>query len=181
MTGTNLGVGQMLPTGYDVYNVPYAYRSTYFDTDDSWYRYDDGTIYQVDPYTRMIESAIPVSYAGYAVGHPVPAAYPGYAVPVTYSGLYHEAPGYDYRYFDGGIYQIQPQTQVVVAPVALVTGHTLGVGQVLPVGYDVYNVPYAYRDRYHDDDRYMYRYADGHIYQVDPQTRLIQAVIDAIV
>ena len=181
VTGTNLGVGQMLPAGYDAYNVPYQYRSTYFDTDDSWYRYDDGYIYGVDPRTRMIQTAIPVSYPGYAVGYPVPAAYPGYAVPAAYSGLYYETPGYDYRYFDGGIYQIQPRTQVVVAPVAFVTGQTLAVGQMLPVGYDAYNVPYAYRDRYYDNDRYMYRYADGYIYQVDPQTRLIQAVIDAIV
>jgi hypothetical protein len=181
VTGQNFGVGQMLPMGYDAYNVPYQYRASYFDTDDAWYRYDDGYIYEVDPYSRMIEAAIPVSYGGYAAGYPVPAAYPGYPVPDYYSGLYYDAPGYDYRYFDGGIYQIQPQTQIVVAPVALVTGHTLGVGQMLPVGYDVYNVPYAYRDRYYDDDRYLYRYADGYIYQVDPQTRLIQAVIDAIV
>ena len=181
VTGTNLGVGQLLPTGYDAYNVPYQYRSTYFDTDDSWYRYDDGTIYQVDPYSRRIEAAIPVSYGGYAAGFPIPAGYPGYAVPATYSGLYYDTPGYDYRYFDGGIYQIQPQTQVVVAPVAFVTGQTFGVGQMLPAGYDAYNVPYAYRDRYYDNDEYLYRYADGYIYQVDPQTRLIQAVIDAIV
>ena len=181
VTGTNLGVGQMLPAGYDAYNVPYQYRSAYFDTDDSMYRYDDGYIYQVDPRSRIIETAIPVSYPGYAVGYPVPAAYPGYAVPAAYSGLYYEQPGYDYRYFDGGIYQIQPQNNLVVAPVAFVTGNTLAVGQVLPVGYDAYNVPYAYRDRYYDNDRYMYRYADGYIYQVDPQTRLIQAVIDAIV
>ena len=181
VTGTNLGVGQMLPTGYDVYNVPYQYRATYFDTDDSWYRYDDGYIYEVDPRSRMIETAIPVSYAGYAAGYPIPAAYPGYAVPASYGGLYYDQPGYDYRYFDGGIYQIQPQTQVVVAPVAFVTGQTFGVGQMLPVGYDAYNVPYAYRDRYYDNDRYLYRYADGYIYQVDPQTRLIQSVIDAIV
>jgi hypothetical protein len=42
-------------------------------------------------------------------------------------------------------------------------------------------VPYAYRDRYFDRDDAWYRYADGRIYQVDPQTRLIRAVIDAIV
>jgi hypothetical protein len=171
----------MLPPGYDVYNVPHAYRCTYFDSDDSWYRYDDGFIYEVDPRTRLIEAAIPVAYDGYVVGYPVPAAYPGYAVPASYSGLYYDAPGYDYRYFDGGIYQIEPDTRMVVAPVALVTGHTLGVGQVLPMGYDAYNVPYAYRDRYYDNDEYLYRYADGYIYQVDPQTRLIRAVIDAIV
>ncbi len=39
----------------------------------------------------------------------------------------------------------------------------------------------APRDRYFDSDRSLYRYADGYIYQVDPTTRLIQAVIDAIV
>ena len=181
VTVTNLGVGQMLPAGYDAYNVPYQYRSSYFDTDDAWYRYDDGTIYQVDPYSRMIEAAIPVSYGGYVIGQPIPTAYPGYAVPDYYSGLYQPVDGYDYRYFDGGIYQVQPQTRVVVAPVALVTGQTLAVGQPLPMGYDVYNVPYAYRDRYYDNDEWMYRYADGRIYQVDPQTRLIRGVIDAIV
>jgi hypothetical protein len=181
VTGTNLGVGQMLPAGYDAYNLPYQYRSSYADTDDSWYRYDDGTIYQVDPYSRMIEAAIPVSYGGYVVGQPIPAAYPGYAVPDLYSGLYQPVDGYDYRYFDGGIYQVQPDTRMVVAPVALVTGNNWAVGQPLPMGYDVYNVPYAYRDRYYDNGDAMYRYADGHIYQVDPQTRLVRAVIDAIV
>ena len=63
---------------------------------------------------------------------------------------------------------------------ALLTGHNLGVGQRLPVGYDVYNVPYAYRSDYYDTPDAWYRYNDGHIYRVDPQTRVIQAVIDAI-
>ena len=58
LTGQNLGVGQMLPAGYDAYNVPYAYRDRYYDTADSWYRYNDGTIYQVDPQTRMIQAVI---------------------------------------------------------------------------------------------------------------------------
>ncbi len=181
VTGTNLGVGQVLPTGYDAYNVPSAYRSTYFDTPDSWYRYNNGNIYQVDPYSRVVQASIPVSYGGYMVGQPVPAAYPGYAVPNQYSGLYNAAPGYDYRYSDGGIYQVNPQNQMVQSQVALLTGQTFGVGQMMPTGYDAYNVPFAYRDRYYDTPNTMYRYADGNIYQVDPTTRLIQAVIDAIV
>ena len=180
VTGTNLGVGQALPLGYDVYNVPYQYRATYFDTDDMWYRYDDGYIYGVDPYSRVIQSAVPVAYTGYTVGYPVPAAYPGYAVPDVYDDLYLASPDYDYRYFDGGIYAIDPDSRRVEAVAALLTGQNLAVGQMLPVGYDVYNVPYAYRDRYYDSDRYLYRYADGYIYQVDPQTRVIAAVIDAI-
>ena len=139
----------MLPSGYDVYNVPSAYRSTYFDTADAWYRYDDGYIYEVDPRTRMIQASIPLSYGGYIVGQPVPAAYPGYAVPDLYNGLYYSAPGYDYRYFDGGIYAVDPDRQIVQSQVALLTGQTFGVGQMLPAGYDAYNVPFAYRDRYY--------------------------------
>jgi len=181
VTGTNLGVGQTLPSGYDAYNVPSAYRASYYDTPNAWYRYNNGNIYQVDPYSRVVQASIPVSYNGYMVGQPVPAAYSGYAVPTRYSGLYNAAPGYDYRYFDGGIYAVNPQTQIVQSQVALLTGNTFGVGQMLPMGYDAYNVPYAYRDRYFDTPQSMYRYADGYIYQVDPTTRLIQAVIDAIV
>jgi len=181
VTGTSLNVGQMLPAGYDAYNVPYAYRDRYYDTPDSWYRYDDGYIYEVDPRTRMVEAMVPVSYGGYQVGYPVPADYPGYAVPAAYQDLYYAEPGYDYRYVDGGIYGVDPRTQTVQSLAALLTGQNLGVGQMLPAGYDAYNLPFAYRDRYHDSDRSLYRYADGRILQVDPQTRLIQAVIDAIV
>lgn len=54
----DLGVGSRLPDNYDVYNVPMAYRDRYFDTADSWYRYNDGYIYQVDPKTRLIQQVI---------------------------------------------------------------------------------------------------------------------------
>ena len=60
--GTNglggLGVGDRLPAGYDVYNVPFDYRDRYADSNDAWYRYADGSIYEVDPQTRLIESVI---------------------------------------------------------------------------------------------------------------------------
>ncbi|MEO7365839.1 MAG: hypothetical protein ABIW03_05930 [Sphingomicrobium sp.] len=178
VTGQNLGVGQMLPSGYDAYNVPSAYRASYYDTPRTMYRYDDGIIYGANRNSRLIETAIPVAYnSGFAVGYPVPAAYPGYAVPPLYSDLYYAQPGYDYRYANGGIYQIDPQTQMVQAIAALLTGQSFGVGQMLPTGYDAYNVPYGYRDRYADSSDSWYRYADGNIYQVDPGTRLIQAVI----
>jgi hypothetical protein len=177
LTGQSLGIGQMLPMGYDVYNVPYAYRSNYYDTDDMWYRYDDGYIYGVDPRTRLIQSQYPV-YNGYAVGQPWPA-YAGYDydVPGYYDDLYYDQPNYDYRFASGGIYQVDPATQLVTALVALVTGQNFAVGQPLPVGYDAYNVPFAYRDDYYDNDDNWYRYADGRIYQVDPRTRLIERVI----
>lgn len=180
VTGANLGVGQTLPMGYDVYNVPTDYRASYFDTPNAWYRYDDGYLYEVDPRSRLIQAQIPVSYDGYQLGQPVPAAYPGYAVPAQYDELYYPAPGYDYRYFDGGIYAIDRDRQVVQSQVALLTGQTFGVGQMLPVGYDVYNLPMEYRGQYYDSPTTSYRYVDGNIYQLDPTTRLIQAVIDAV-
>jgi len=177
LTGQNLGIGQMLPMGYDVYNVPYAYRSNYYDTDDMWYRYDDGFIYGVDPRTRLIQSQYPV-YNGYVVGQPWPT-YAGYDydVPGYYDDLYYDQPNYDYRFASGGIYQVDPTTQLVTALVALVTGQNFAIGRPLPVGYDAYNVPFAYRDDYYDNDDNWYRYADGRIYQVDPRTRLIERVI----
>ena len=177
LTGQNFGIGQPMPLGYDVYNVPYAYRSSYYDTPDMWYRYDDGFIYGVDPRTRLIQTSYPV-YGGYMVGNPWPsyAGY-GYEVPNYYNDLYYDAPGYDYRYASGGIYQVDPKTQLIAALAALVTGQNFNVGQRLPLGYDAYNVPFAYRDQYYDNDDYWYRYADGRILQVDPGTRVIRRVI----
>lgn len=177
LTGQSFGIGQSMPLGYDVYNVPYAYRSSYFDSDDMWYRYDDGYIYGVDPDTMLVETMIP-AYDGYAVGSPW-HSYAGYdyGVPDYYDDLYYAEPDYDYRYASGGIYQVDPKTQLVAALVALVTGQRFDVGQRMPLGYDAYNVPFAYRDQYYDSDQYLYRYADGNIYQVDPRTRLIGRVI----
>jgi hypothetical protein len=66
---------------------------------------------------------------------------------------------------------------VIAALAALVTGQNFAVGQRLPLGYDAYNVPFAYRDQYYDNGDNWYRYADGRIFQVDPGTRVIRRVI----
>lgn len=58
LTGDNFQIGSPLPPGYDVYNVPYPYRSQYVDGPDDWYRYSDGYIYQVDPTTQLVTAAI---------------------------------------------------------------------------------------------------------------------------
>jgi hypothetical protein len=176
LTGQGLGVGQMLPASYGAYNVPLAYRSTYFDRDDAWYRYGDGFIYQVDPYTRRIADRYPLYGAGYdyMIGGPWPVAYPGYNVPLAYQPLYYDTPQYQYRYANGGIYQVDPTTQMIMALVALVGGQQFTIGQPLPAGYDTYNVPFAFRDEYYDTDDDWYRYADGYVYEVDPMTGLIE-------
>jgi len=63
----------------------------------------------------------------------------------------------------------------------MLTGDDFVVGQPMPRGYDVYNVPYSYRDRYYDTPQARYRYSDGYIYRVDPPTMLITAAIDMLI
>jgi hypothetical protein len=179
VTGQGLGVGQLLPASYSAYNVPLAYRSSYYDRNDAWYRYGDGYIYQVDPYSRRVDARYPIYGAGYdySVGQPWPVAYPGYNVPYGYQSLYYDTPQYQYRYANGGIYQVDPTTQAIQALVALVTGQQFGIGQQLPAAYSAYNVPYAYRGRYYDSDDDWYRYANGVIYRVDPYNGQIEEAI----
>lgn len=179
LTGQGYGVGQMLPASYGVYNVPLAYRSTYYDTNNAWYRYGDGFIYQVDPYNRRIAERYPIygNDYDYLIGQPWPVAYPGYNVPLGYQSLYYDTPQYQYRYANGAIYRVDPTSQVISALAALVSGQPFAVGQPLPASYGIYNVPLAYRDRYYDTNDAWYRYADGYVYQVDPRTRLIETSI----
>ena len=59
-------------------------------------------------------------------------------------------------------------------------GNYFAVGQQMPLGYDVYNVPYSYLDRYVDGPDANYRYSDGYIYEVDPTTQLVQAAISLL-
>jgi hypothetical protein len=54
LLGYGYGYGQMMPATYSAYNVPYQYRSLYYDTPDHYYRYAPGAIYQVDPTTSLI-------------------------------------------------------------------------------------------------------------------------------
>lgn len=177
LTGQGYGVGQLLPSSYGVYNVPLGYRSNYYDRNDAWYRYGDGYIYQMAPYSRLVEARYPLHADDYFIGQPWPVAYPDYNVPLGYQSLYYDTPQYHYRYANGAIYQIDPATQVIMALVALVSGQQFSVGQPLPIAYSAYNVPLAYRDQYFDNDDDWYRYANGYIYRVDPVTGLIDEAI----
>ncbi len=182
LTGTNLGIGQMLPSAYNTYNVPYDYRSQYYDTPDAWYRYNNGYIYQVDPYSRMIQSSYPLYGNGYYdVGQQWPTAYPSYNVPDYYQSAYYDTPQWDYRYANGAIYQVDPQNQMINALVSLVTGSPMNVGQMMPSGYGVYNVPLQYRSQYYDTADNWYRYGDGNIYRVDPYSGRVAEVIPTYV
>jgi hypothetical protein len=179
--GGSFGLGQAFPLSNAGYSVPSYYSSFYPDSQYSAYRYDDGYLYQVDPYTGMVEDVSPMLGYGYGVGQMLPAGYSAYNVPYQYRDMYYDTDDYQYRYAPGAIYQVDRDTSLITSVASLLTGQPLGIGQQLPMGYDAYNVPYAYRDQYYDTNDDWYRYADGNIYQVDPTTRLITAVIDAIV
>lgn len=58
LTGNPINIGAPMPAGYDVYNVPYPYRSQYVDGPNAAYRYNDGYIYEVDPTTQLVRAAI---------------------------------------------------------------------------------------------------------------------------
>ena len=112
------GVGQILPSTYSYYNVPYQYRSLYYDTPDYNYWYAPGAIYQYEPRTSMITSVAALLSPGFTVGQPLPAGYGVYNVPYAYRATYYDTPTAWYRYNNGYIYQVNPATQLVTAIVA---------------------------------------------------------------
>ncbi|MDP3658227.1 MAG: hypothetical protein Q8R45_14840 [Brevundimonas sp.] len=147
--------------------------------DDSRYRYADGYLYRMNPQGSLL-GYLPVLGGALAPGAIWPAQYAYQPAPDYYSRYFGLPQGQDYRYADGALYGVNPQTQVISQVAALLTGQNLGVGQPLPGGYDVYNVPYAQRAQYADNANSIYRYNDGYVYQADPKTQLVTAVIQLL-
>jgi hypothetical protein len=181
LLGGGLMAGQLFPASYSNYYVPSPYRAFYPDTQDDYFRFANGYVYEIDRDTGMIESAIPLMANGYGMGQMLPLSYSTYNVPYQYRGLYADSDDYMYRYAPGAIYQVDPSTRLITAVATLLAGNGLSVGQPLPVGYSTYNVPLAYRDQYYDTPDAWYRYNNGYIYQVDPTTQLVTALIRAII
>ncbi len=141
------------------------------------YRYVDGNLVRLGANGAVL-GYYPLLGGALALGNPWPSGYPMTPLSpyhVDYFGL-----GNDYRYLDGAIYRVDPQTQAIRSIAALLTGDDFTVGQRLPMGYDAYNVPYDFRDDYVDGTDARYRYSDGYVYQVDPKTQLIVAAIDLL-
>lgn len=173
--------GMAFPTQYMNSYVPadYGYDSFYPDSEDTAYRYLDGNIYGVDPYTGAIEDVIPTYADGYGVGQMLPASYGTYNVPAQYRGMYYDTADANYWYAPGAIYQVDPRSRLITS-VASLLAPGLSVGQPLPAGYDMYNVPLAYRQTYYDTPNAWYRYNNGYIYQVDPTTQLVRAIVASL-
>lgn len=169
--------------GYDTrYDGGYdpRYASVWDRWDDNYdYRYDNGYLYRTSPQGGVL-GYLPVLGGALGLGQLWPAQYSYDPVPNYYSSYYDLPDRYQYRYADGALYGLDPQTQTISQVAALLTGQDWTVGQQMPPGYDVYNLPYDYRARYPDSAQDMYRYSDGYVYQVDPKTRLVQAVIQLL-
>ena len=142
-------------------------------------RYDDGYQYRYDRQGSLL-GYLPALGGALSAGNLWPTQYGFDPAPRSQLDYYRLNDSYDYRYADGAIYGVDPKTAMIRQVVALVTGQSPSVGQPLPAGYDVYNVPYAYRDQYADTPTTNYRYNDGAIYQVDPKTQLIMAVVQLL-
>ena len=147
--------------------------------DDSRYRYEDGYLYRMNQQGSLL-GYLPVLGGALAPGATWPSQYAYQPAPDYYSSYFGLPQGQDYRYADGALYGVNPQTNMISQVAALLTGQNLSVGQPLPSGYDVYNVPYAQRARYADTATEMYRYNDGYVYQADPKTQLVTAVIQLL-
>jgi hypothetical protein len=181
LLGGGLSMGQQFPSAFSNYMVPSQFQAFYPDNSDDFYRFANGYVYEVDRDTGMIESMVPLLAGGYGMGQMLPASYSAYNVPFQYRSLYADNDDYMYRYAPGAIYQVDPTTSLITGIASLLTGTGLSVGQQLPMGYSTYNVPLAYRDQYADTSDAWYRYNNGNIYQVDPTTQLVTALIRAIV
>jgi hypothetical protein len=112
--GGGFGIGQPLPAGYDVYNVPMQYRDTWYDNDDYRYRYGDNAIYRVDNQSGMIDGIVALlGGGGLNVGERLPSGYDAYNLPMDYRDQYQDGDDYLYRYDDGNIYQVDAKTQLI--------------------------------------------------------------------
>ena len=173
--------GQYLPSSYMNSYVPnyYGFNSFYPDSQHDCNRYVNGVIYEVDCFTGVVEDVIPLYAGGYGVGQYLPSSYGYYNVPYQYRDMYYNTSDHNYWYAPGAIYQVDPTTQLISA-VASLLAPGFSVGQQLPVGYGMYNVPMAYRDTYYDTSSAWYRYNNGYIYQVDPTTQLVTAIVASI-
>ncbi|MDG5749000.1 hypothetical protein P8Q88_12525 [Qipengyuania sp. XHP0207] len=147
---------------------------------DGRYAYNDGYLLRLGS-GGGISGYIPLLGGALAIGNRWPNSYDYYEVPDYYVD-YYDLGGRDrYRYADNVIYRYDAEDAAITSVAALLTGDDFAIGQPMPRGYDVYNVPYAYRDRYYDTPDSWYRYSDGYIYRVDPETQLVAAAIDLLI
>ncbi|WP_322965905.1 hypothetical protein [Sphingomonas fuzhouensis] len=161
------------------------FPAQYVGDGEDW-AYRDGYLYRYDPLgnarpgglAALISAFIPLVGGALFNGNVWPQGYGYDQVPRYYDRFY--GAGYDgdynYRYADDTIFAVDQGSNRINSIAGLLTGDAWRVGQPMPVGYDIYNVPEQYRDQYVDGPDHWYRYADGYVYDVDPTTQLVRAV-----
>ncbi len=158
------------------------YRPDYFGFSsfgDGRYLYNDGYLLRLGN-NGGVSGYIPLLGGALTLGNPWPTSYRSYPASDYYVDYYNLGSRNDYRYADNVIYRVDPESAAISSIVALLTGDDFSVGQRVPSGYDVYNVPSAYRDRYYDTPEANYRYSDGYVYRIDPRTQLVAAAIELL-
>ena len=143
------------------------------------YLLGDGYLYRLGDGDR-VTGFIPLLAGALGIGNVWPATYTRQRLPAYYQDYYNLGAPSGYAYADNVVYRLDPETAAIQSVAALMTGDSFVVGQAMPVGYDVYNVPAPYQSRYYDSPEAAYRYADGRVYRLDPETRLIQAAIELL-
>ena len=116
-----------------------------------------------------------------ALGKTWPERIESAAAPAYYVDYFDLGSAESYRFAENVLYRVDPEDASITGVAALLTGDDFVIGQEMPAGYDVYNVPYSYRTRYQDTLTVWYRYVDGYVYRVDPRTRRVTAAIDLLV
>ena len=116
-----------------------------------------------------------------ALGKTWPERIESAAAPAYYVDYFDLGSAASYRFAENVLYRVDPEDASITGVAALLTGDDFVIGQEMPAGYDVYNVPYSYRTRYQDTPTVWYRYVDGYVYRVDPRTRRVTAAIDLLV
>jgi hypothetical protein len=162
----------------------YYYRPDYWGysfNDDRRYFYRDGYLLRLGANDR-ISAFVPLLGGALAVGSQWPSFYePRVSLDPYYVDYFDLGPPRSYRYADNVIYRVNPETTAIMSVAALLTGDQFTVGQPMPAGYGVYNVPFAYRDRYYDRPDALYRYSDGYVYEIDPKTMLVASAISLVI
>lgn len=142
-----------------------------FGADGGRYFYEDGYLLRYRP--DGLAGFLPLLGGALGIGNLWPASYQSAPLPAYYSDYYGLGDDRSYRYADNVIYRVNPQTNAITSVAGLLTGDDIAIGRPMPRGYDVYNVPRAYRDRYADGPQARYRYANGYVYEIDPANSLV--------
>jgi hypothetical protein len=143
--------------------------------DSGRYLYQDGYLLRYRP--DGLAGFLPLLGGALGIGNVWPASYQSAPLPAYYSEYYRLGDDRSYRYADNVIYRVNPETAAITSVAGLLTGDDIAIGQPMPRGYDVYNVPMAYRDRYADSPQARYRYANGYVYEIDPANSLVASAI----